>query len=286
MAKLGSSPLSRGIPGSAAGTWGPRGIIPALAGNTLPRLAGLRGHWDHPRSRGEYAHGKDAAYTAQGSSPLSRGIRRVGAPLAFLAGIIPALAGNTSCPRRPGRRDRDHPRSRGEYARAPIASPTGQGSSPLSRGIRTCRRSPAAPQRIIPALAGNTSGAAATPRRGRDHPRSRGEYRPLRALRAACTGSSPLSRGIPDKVDWQHPTPRIIPALAGNTRDFAKYPFAKSDHPRSRGEYSRALPCGTPSAGSSPLSRGIHTALLHGHARGRIIPALAGNTGSLSPSRR
>ena len=54
MRALGSSPLSRGIPGGAvcAGCGG--GIIPALAGNTDGTASLVELHRDHPRSRGEY----------------------------------------------------------------------------------------------------------------------------------------------------------------------------------------------------------------------------------------
>ena len=72
----GSSPLSRGIP-----------VIDQVTGEILP---------DHPRSRGEYPHALCIASCMHGSSPLSRGILFIGPKLVVLAGIIPALAGNTS----------------------------------------------------------------------------------------------------------------------------------------------------------------------------------------------
>ena len=50
-------------------------------------------------------------------------------------GIIPALAGNTSDGREFILHIGDHPRSRGEYPRPHADESTGQGSSPLSRGI-------------------------------------------------------------------------------------------------------------------------------------------------------
>ena len=113
----GSSPLSRGIPWQLWQWCTSRGIIPALAGNTLDDR---RGSWlpeDHPRSRGEYGghqHGSDAPY---GSSPLSRGIpcRPRGSRTRYR--IIPALAGNTYSHSPRGFNFRDHPRSRGEYRR-------------------------------------------------------------------------------------------------------------------------------------------------------------------------
>ena len=115
---VGSSPLSRGIRATIPARTGRGGIIPALAGNTLASawLCFLRR--DHPRSRGEYCSHSPYKDHEQGSSPLSRGILRQRHQQVRQHGIIPALAGNT----RMGMADwslwRDHPRSRGEYARS------------------------------------------------------------------------------------------------------------------------------------------------------------------------
>ena len=174
----GSSPLSRGIllPGSC-GACSP-GIIPALAGNTPVYL--VRGLFpgDHPRSRGEYVMGHSMPRSRSGSSPLSRGIQSSYCLRWHDAGIIPALAGNTLPRLHEGCWDGDHPRSRGEYhlgadchGVSPGSSPLSRGilrsarmmsalggSSPLSRGIRDHRSRRGIRHRIIPALAGNTSG--------------------------------------------------------------------------------------------------------------------------------
>ena len=74
-----------------------------------------------------------------------------------MLGIIPALAGNTRfhafrCLHIP-----DHPRSRGEYVPVAQQVRVGLGSSPLSRGILSAGRVLGFQQRIIPALAGNTT---------------------------------------------------------------------------------------------------------------------------------
>ena len=49
----GSSPLTRGKPDLVANDVHFCGLIPAHAGKTGGRVAGLRGLWAHPRSRGE-----------------------------------------------------------------------------------------------------------------------------------------------------------------------------------------------------------------------------------------
>ena len=131
----GSSPLSRGIP-SIGDVCGPHGgIIPALAGNTKARDSWIAEHPDHPRSRGEYVSHVTGGHTPNGSSPLSRGIRRRCFGLPPPQGIIPALAGNTAIPSIREWPERDHPRSRGEYTVYIYRSLPSRGSSPLSRGI-------------------------------------------------------------------------------------------------------------------------------------------------------
>ena len=173
----------------------------------------------------------------EGSSPLSRGIRRH----TWQGWLGP----------------RDHPRSRGEYALARQAPDHLAGSSPLSRGIpRAVNPGPEA-TRIIPALAGNTLASGCLGPTIADHPRSRGEYHPILLIKQSIEGSSPLSRGIPLPPLLLALTPGIIPALAGNTCPTSFGVGGGEDHPRSRGEYSDHHEYNERRRGSSPLSRGI-----------------------------
>ena len=73
------------------------------------------------------------------------------------------------------------------------------------------------PERIIPALAGNTIVDTYMFREIGDHPRSRGEYYIPDEASAFNNGSSPLSRGILARRPGTLVRVRIIPALAGNT---------------------------------------------------------------------
>ena len=152
------------------------------------------------------------------------------------------------------------------------------GSSPLSRGIRACRRWGVSRSRIIPALAGNTHVPSSPRTVYWDHPRSRGEYRRDAISDSIGLGSSPLSRGIRTWGAGQGDREGIIPALAGNTTWSGRSTETGRDHPRSRGEYP--LPAFTDSLpdGSSPLSRGIPVRDVITSTRAGIIPALAGNT--------
>ena len=174
------------------------GIIPALAGNTCRCLPNGYQDPDHPRSRGEYAGAIHAGLASTGSSPLSRGIRRIVHIIKDIGGIIPALAGNTCCLRSRISASTDHPRSRGEYLFPVNKTRAVRGSSPLSRGIRGLQVLGDVTVRIIPALAGNTLSATGQATLKVDHPRSRGEYESVRATVERLTA-------------------RIIPALAGNT---------------------------------------------------------------------
>ena len=160
------------------------------------------------------------------------------------------------------------------------------GSSPLSRGIRPLLWGRVFAGRIIPALAGNTH--ARHPRRHphQDHPRSRGEYMVANLLEQQNEGSSPLSRGIPDRTGVWRPLPRIIPALAGNTSPPVVDGVDDGDHPRSRGEYKMQAILVDKKFGSSPLSRGIRTKMSLYTGIYRIIPALAGNTSTPAPTMR
>ena len=151
---------------------------------------------DHPRSRGEYFRVTLSFSRANGSSPLSRGIRNSQGRAGRWLRIIPALAGNTVVFRKLSEQPRDHPRSRGEYCSVPPPSRMRPGSSPLSRGIpiRTKRR--VVTWGIIPALAGNTTVQGMDLWENPDHPRSRGEYVFQTSHLRHVLGSSPLSRGI------------------------------------------------------------------------------------------
>ena len=152
------------------------------------------------------------------------------------------------------------------------------GSSPLSRGIPRTNSSRCTCPRIIPALAGNTRSPGCIRICSRDHPRSRGEYMLPWWKPCWTRGSSPLSRGILCFAGNGCSRGGIIPALAGNTTGYAMLPGRLRDHPRSRGEYYWHTGKNKLCIGSSPLSRGIQTAISMEASCSGIIPALAGNT--------
>ena len=217
MSSAGSSPLARGLRGECFRPSPRRRIIPARAGFTIEAREYSPGREDHPRSRGVYIDDMGMFYAIRGSSPLARGLPSAIMISASGSGIIPARAGFTGEVSESIFRSSDHPRSRGVYPLPVRLGPRLDGSSPLARGLRLRDLDLDSRVRIIPARAGFTilRGTSLPPHR--DHPRSRGVYRGVRARDRGRWGSSPLARGLPEQYLEQSPRDRIIPARAGFT---------------------------------------------------------------------
>ena len=131
---------------------------------------------------------------------------------------------------------------------------------------------------IIPARAGFTEGPPAAVPARRDHPRSRGVYRPQRQALHQRGGSSPLARGLHPAGPGLLGAGGIIPARAGFTPCCGPTPTRSWDHPRSRGVYTGARVPVCPPTGSSPLARGLPGLAVGDRAAVGIIPARAGFT--------
>ena len=155
---------------------------------------------------------------------------------------------------------------------------TGVGSSPLARGLPQVHRLEELVGGIIPARAGFTEGPPAAVPARRDHPRSRGVYRPQRQALHQRGGSSPLARGLHPAGPGLLGAGGIIPARAGFTPCCGPTPTRSWDHPRSRGVYTGARVPVCPPTGSSPLARGLRERPWEPRGRPRIIPARAGFT--------
>ena len=93
--KRGSSPLTRGKLGPEVAEGRRGGLIPAHAGKTPRRGRPRAGIWAHPRSRGENSVPAGPSHSVSGSSPLTRGKRRVGRHEPRRTRLIPAHAGKT-----------------------------------------------------------------------------------------------------------------------------------------------------------------------------------------------
>ena len=93
-----------------------------------------------------------------------------------------------------------------------------KGSSPHTRGARTCMADTPEEDGIIPAYAGSTGTLRLLYIQSRDHPRIRGEH-VFREVRLRLqSGSSPHTRGALQDPTEPSQENRIIPAYAGSTR--------------------------------------------------------------------
>ena len=175
-ARVGSSPLARGLPATLCSECSAYRIIPARAGFTMYCPLRPERNRDHPRSRGVYGM-LDFGDTIE-------------------EGIIPARAGFTTRPIPVAASRADHPRSRGVYENISSMKGTVMGSSPLARGLHRHVHSQRCLPRIIPARAGFTASRSPPRSTTADHPRSRGVYARMRSRHRLSVGSSPLARGL------------------------------------------------------------------------------------------
>ena len=191
-----------------------------------------------------------------GSSPLTRGALDERADNFEIIRLIPAHAGSTV--RRCARRGHGpaHPRSRGEHISQNAPPIFDGGSSPLTRGARQDAQAAATPRGLIPAHAGSTISSGQGGALIRAHPRSRGEHWAAKEIDAQSIGSSPLTRGAPNKSFRQWSRKRLIPAHAGSTVLRTSARLRRTAHPRSRGEHDRSHLGQIAFNGSSPLTRG------------------------------
>ena len=220
-------------------------IIPAHAGNSRDWQPSLPEIPDHPRACGELIGRIDRNEHLGGSSPRMRGTLCHEGFHDLDLRIIPAHAGNSHASTFAGRPQSDHPRACGELSGRSDMRCCSSGSSPRMRGTPRLSRRQILHIRIIPAHAGN---------------------------------SAESTRAI-----WWFV--RIIPAHAGNSQGFTALLASPSDHPRACGELRTLSLTEQRDAGSSPRMRGTLRAVLDTPSCPRIIPAHAGNSHFLGPSR-
>ena len=214
----GSSPLTRGKLGCEDRLPGTSRLIPAHAGKTSPRSGTASLPSAHPRSRGENLVALRSGMTLRGSSPLTRGKRRLDQVDQPRWRLIPAHAGKTSSTPEMRYERTAHPRSRGENASVREHPILLRGSSPLTRG------------KLVPSPPSLLRAA---------HPRSRGENATSYDGDGHTDGSSPLTRGKLHQAEAGLSGVRLIPAHAGKTTKTATFPPSVRAHPRSRGENRR-----------------------------------------------
>ena len=254
----GSSPLTRGKLHLLGNDRRIIRLIPAHAGKTRSARGSKPNRWAHPRSRGENQGENIVNLSKQGSSPLTRGKRR----------LVEAFGGAAAA----------HPRSRGENVTTVTKARAVEGSSPLTRGKPTPCIDRGGADRLIPAHAGKTSYPTKPRPHLPAHPRSRGENDRCDCRVDLVKGSSPLTRGKPGKLRLIQSRSGLIPAHAGKTARQPPRRAAHPAHPRSRGENLKSATLARNVTGSSPLTRGKPHKAWTKALQARLIPAHAGKT--------
>ena len=251
----GSSPLTRGKRANAHRGFLTVRLIPAHAGKTVCGFSPASPAPAHPRSRGENEYVPTNGDVLEGSSPLTRGKLVVNAVITWWLRLIPAHAGKT-CPCRARLLvEWAHPRSRGENLIVDRPANPQAGSSPLTRGKPSRRRTGRPRGGLIPAHAGKTSMTDRSPSKHTAHPRSRGENGAWCGRRVFSMGSSPLTRGKLAPPSGRGHHGGLIPAHAGKTTRGRGQSRSGSAHPRSRGENEALRASSDALMGSSPLTR-------------------------------
>ncbi len=114
----------------------------------------------------------------------------------------------------------------------------------------------------------------------------RGGHRLLGLDGVKINGSSPHARGTRHEHNDLQAFARFIPACAGDTWAIPKPTSCAAVHPRMRGGHKRDALFDASSTGSSPHARGTRGSPSGIPARGRFIPACAGDTYRLDPQSR
>ena len=153
----GSSPHARGTPRDVDGELVIVRFIPACAGNASRRASRSRNMAVHPRMRGERVGPETIEDSGVGSSPHARGTLDFAQLAPDRRRFIPACAGNAASRRMRTTLQTVHPRMRGERVFSIQQNGHVIGSSPHARGTLWFVRKGDAPDRFIPACAGNAS---------------------------------------------------------------------------------------------------------------------------------
>ena len=214
---FGSSPRGRGKHNAACRCYHARGLIPAWAGKTSPRLYQRRGTWAHPRVGGENACTSADRASSTGSSPRGRGKLGLEDGGGGLHRLIPAWAGKTPPTWETCQTTQAHPRVGGENGGNSGDHEEDRGSSPRGRGKPTTAPPAIQAVRLIPAWAGKTTTPARRPSARTAHPRVGGENFLPAPISLTPGGSSPRGRGKHGAGEFRLDKAGLIPAWAGKT---------------------------------------------------------------------
>ena len=130
---------------------------------------------------------------------------------------IPAYAGKTYYPHKPGWYIAEHPRVCGENHEQVLHDRKHCGTSPRMRGKQALLSSPVLPPRNIPAYAGKTIIYGISRTLVPEHPRVCGENLGTISAQVLTRGTSPRMRGKHLRESPSSTKPGNIPAYAGKT---------------------------------------------------------------------
>ena len=152
----GSSPRTRGTPLQVGNEKGTDRFIPAYTGNSQASWSTRNRSPVHPRVHGELATDCDDVPGWIGSSPRTRGTRRVRVRRLEHGRFIPAYTGNSNGSTSRATRGAVHPRVHGELSPQSASGPVAAGSSPRTRGTQEGHGPELDRVRFIPAYTGNS----------------------------------------------------------------------------------------------------------------------------------
>ncbi len=252
-------------------------FIPAPAGNRTEFPEAKSSKSVHPRACGEQNVIQIRALSRAGSSPRLRGTATKQKSVLSQHRFIPAPAGNRAKSPSPTRSPTVHPRACGEQTEPEWRDARQSGSSPRLRGTGRVGPRTDGRGRFIPAPAGNRFQKVSSSGWNTVHPRACGEQEFTKLENLKLGGSSPRLRGTDRRPSRTSPSPRFIPAPAGNrmwvSRTFINGPV----HPRACGEQRKSFKNEVPDGGSSPRLRGTVSFSAVCMFCLRFIPAPAGN---------
>ncbi len=194
-----------------------RGITPACAGTTKPKLAVFTHCRDHPRLCGNDVPLIFGRLRNRGSPPLVRERLLLFFRHFYHYRITPACAGTTPPRQDHAKSPQDHPRLCGNDAPVLSVFSSSVGSPPLVRERLSNRKDSQGRWRITPACAGTTDLPIIGHMPVRDHPRLCGND-------ISCVQTEPLNGGSPPLVRERlslllakAKSSGITPACAGTT---------------------------------------------------------------------
>ena len=153
---IGTSPPTRGKHGRGGCGRVVCRNIPAHTGKTSSRFPATHWRTEHPRPHGENMPTEEGIVPKFGTSPPTRGKRRMPLQMVMILRNIPAHTGKTPTAERAAGSPPEHPRPHGENWARSCARWAACGTSPPTRGKRRCGRPRPGRGRNIPAHTGKT----------------------------------------------------------------------------------------------------------------------------------